>query len=124
QQLLPRAAARRVGDRAGYRLFWPARLAQPAAADRTENSGAAYHDRELSQRHAADARGDPAGGLEAGYARQIAQRLHPKSLQEGRKEARYQADLRLESGSAGYAVGLLFRHRFACTDHAHRKDAA
>ena len=39
--------------------------------------------------------------------------LHAQSLRQGRQEAEDEADLRQQSGSAGYAVGILFRDRLA-----------
>ena len=59
-----------------------------------------------------------------GHDGQAAWRVHAKSLRQGRQEAEHDADLRQQSGSAGYAVGLLFRDRLACSDPAHHADAA
>src|SRR6202171_1816989 len=42
----------------------------------------------------------------------------------GRKEAEDDADLRRQSGPAGYVVGILFRDRLAPSDSAHHANAA
>ena len=47
-----------------------------------------------------------------------------ESLCQGRQEAEADADLRRQSGSAGYAVGILFRDRLLCAGFAHHQDAA
>ena len=59
-----------------------------------------------------------------GHDGQAARRVHEESVCQGREEAEYDAHLRQQSGSAGYAVGILFRDRLARSDPAHHADAA
>ena len=117
--LFPVAAGRRMGDRPRHRLFRIARLAQSAAPGRAEDAGTQGDDRQLSRRHAADLDRHPAGGDQARHVRQAARRVHAQSLRQGRQETEDGPDLRQQSGSAGYAVGILFRDRLASADPAH-----
>src|SRR6266852_1654867 len=113
-----------MGDRPRHRLFGAAGLAGSVAPGRAEDAGTQGDDRRLPRRHAAGAVRDSAGREKAGNDGQAARSLHQESVSQGREEAEHGADLCRQSGSAGYAVGLLFRDRVASADPAHHADAA
>ena len=60
----------------------------------------------------------------ARHVRQVARRVHAQSLCQGRQDVAPEAYLRQQPGSAGYTVGILFRHRLPHPDPAHHVDAA